>query len=182
MPSPRIIPATAGDYAAIERIARLTWPDTFQGILSTQQIEYMLDRMYRPEAIARQVAEGHVFHVLLDADRAPVAEYSRQSGTRYRPVGYVSHQLDYLPGTTKIHKLYVLPGAHGRGFGRILVRKVESAARRAGQSALRLDVNYQNRAIDFYERLGFRKIGRLDTDIGNCFLMEDWQMEKLLVG
>ena len=180
MPSPRIIPAATGDFAAIERIARLTWPDTFHDILSTQQIEYMLDRMYRPEALAQQVAEGHVFHLLLDADRAIATDYSRQSGTRYRPVGYVSHQLDYLPGTTKVHKLYVLPGAHGRGFGRALLKKVEIIARRAGQSALRLDVNYQNRAVDFYERVGFRKIDRFDTEIGNGFLMEDWRMEKQL--
>ncbi len=180
MLAPRIVAATPNDFAAIERIARLTWPDTFSSILSAQQIEYMLDRMYRPEALANQLAQGHVYHLLLDADRSPETPYTREAATRYRPAGYVSHQIDYLPDTTKIHKLYVLPGAQGRGFGKALVKKVAGLARRAGQSALRLDVNYQNPAVDFYQRLGFAKLDRFDTAIGNGFLMEDWRMEKPL--
>ncbi|WP_420458837.1 GNAT family N-acetyltransferase [Neolewinella sp.] len=178
--SPRIVRATPADHPAIERIARLTWPDTFSGILSTTQIDYMLGRMYSPAALAEQVEQGHVFHLLLNADTATNDDYSGQSATRYRPVGYVSHQSEYLPGTTKIHKLYLLPGTQGRGFGRLLVEHVEHVARRAGQERLRLDVNYQNRAVDFYVHLGFAKLERFDTDIGNGFLMEDWRMEKTL--
>ncbi len=180
MPAPRIVAATPDDFPAIERIARLTWPDTFGGILSTRQIEYMLDRMYRPEALADQVAQGHVFHLLLDAAQPTRTPYIREAATRYRPVGYVSHQVDYLPGTTKIHKLYVLPAVQGRGFGKALIDRVEGRARRAGQSTLRLDVNYQNPAVDFYQRLGFVRLDRFDTDIGNGYLMEDWRMEKAL--
>ena len=175
----RIVRAGEGDLAIIERLARLTWPDTFRGILSTDQLEYMLDRMYRPEALAEQCAMGHVFHLLLATERSSAGSYAGQ-GTRYRPVGYVSHELDYLPFTTKIHKLYVLPGAQGRGYGRMVVEKVRNIADRAGQTKLRLDVNYQNKAVDFYERLGFNKVARHDTDIGNGYLMEDWQMEKVL--
>ncbi|MCP9237475.1 GNAT family N-acetyltransferase [Lewinella sp. JB7] len=174
----RIVPATAADYSSIEQIARRTWPETFGGILSTEQIEYMLQMMYRPEAIAEQVARGHVFHLLLDALGRETSDYGPQSLLRYRPVGYVSHELDHLPNTTKIHKIYLLPGTQGRGFGRALIEWVERIARREGQQRLRLDVNYQNPAVSFYEHLGFVKVGRHDTDIGRGFLMEDWQMEK----
>ncbi len=140
----------------------------------------MLGRMYRPAALAEQVEQGHVFHLLLDADTATNDDYSGQSTTRYRPVGYVSHEIDYLPGTTKIHKLYLLPGTQGRGFGRLLVEHVERTARRAGQQRLCLDVNYQNKAVDFYAHLGFTKLERFDTDIGHGYLMEDWRMDKVL--
>ena len=176
----RIVAATPSDYPIIERIARATWPDTFAGILTSLQIEYMLERMYRPEAIAEQVGEGHVFHLLLAPDRLSASEYSGQPAIRYRPVGYVSHQLDYLPGTTKIHKIYLLPATQGVGYGRLLLNHVETIVRRTGQERLRLDVNYQNRAVTFYEHLGFTKLDRFDTDIGNGFLMEDWRMEKRL--
>ncbi len=53
-------------------------------------------------------------------------------------------------------------------------------ARAAGQQKLRLDVNYKNRAIGFYEKLGFGKIERFNTDIGNGYMMEDWVMELSL--
>ena len=163
----------------IERIARNTWPETFGSILSEEQIEYMLDRMYRPESLREQMQRGHVFHLLLVADEAQPNEYAGRSN-RYRAVGYVSHEIDEAPGATKIHKLYVLPEYHGRGLGKELVGKVESIATRAGQYALKLDVNYQNNAIRFYERLGFEKVERFDTEIGQGFLMEDWRMVKLL--
>ena len=176
----RIERAGSGDLATIERIARATWPATFSDILSAEQIEYMLRRMYRREALEEQLAQGHVFHLLLERTDRFSDTYVGEVSKQYRAVGYVSHQVDYLPGTTKIHKLYVLPETQGSGYGRAMLQQVERLARRAGQQRLRLDVNYQNKAVGFYERLGFEKLDRFDTDIGNGYLMEDWRMEKEL--
>ena len=178
--SHRIVRATPDDLPTIERIARATWPDTFASILEPEQIEYMLQMMYRPEALREQLEQGHVFHLLLGG-QGQVANGYGGTTERYRAVGYVSHQLDYLPDTTKIHKLYVLPNAQGKGYGRALLETVERLAVRAGQKDLRLDVNYRNRAISFYEQQGFDKIERFDTEIGDGFLMEDWRMAKLLI-
>lgn len=177
----RIVIATPGDYATIQEIAHATWPDTFGDILSPEQIDYMLNMMYSEAAIVEQVAKGHIFKLLVAADTAgQSADYPKAATTRFKPVGYVSYQLDYLPGTTKIHKVYLLPETQGKGYGKALLQEVEKIARNAGQERLRLDVNYQNNAIGFYEYLGMQKIDRYNTDIGNGYLMEDWIMEKEL--
>lgn len=176
----RVVPATPADYTIIQSIAQRTWPDTFGEILSPTQITYMLDMMYSEAAIGGQVEKGHVFHILLVKSGENESEYTGGASQKYIPVGYVSHQQDYLPGTTKIHKIYLLPTRQGKGYGRVMIDHVEHCARRAGQSVLRLDVNYQNAAVGFYEYLGFRKIERCTTDIGNGYLMEDWIMEKPL--
>lgn len=160
-----IVPAAPVDFPTIQSIAHRTWPDTFRAILSPVQIDYMLAMMYSEAAIREQVAKGHKFHLLREEAEA---------------VGYVSHQIDYLPGTTKIHKIYLLPSTQGKGYGRALIERVEQTARAASQSVLRLDVNYENPAVGFYEHLGFVKKERFNTDIGNGFLMEDWVMEKSL--
>lgn len=178
--SHRIVPATPADYATIQSIAHRTWPDTFGAILSPTQIAYMLNMMYSEAAIVEQVGKGHVFHILLAESGESSAGYIGTGFKKYVPVGYVSHQLDYLPGTTKIHKIYLLPTTQGKGYGRALIDHVERSARAADQATLRLDVNYQNAAVGFYEYLGFRKIERCNTDIGNGYLMEDWIMEKPL--
>ena len=176
----RIVEATEKEFGIIQRIAHATWPSTFGDILSPEQIDYMLNRMYATEALREQVAAGHVYHLLLAPTAAGDATYAPRSGQRYEPVGYISHQFEYLPRTTKIHKLYVLPDHQGKGYGKLLIEKVGKLAIRAGQQALRLDVNYRNPAISFYEGLGFDKIERCNTDIGNGYLMEDWVMIKLL--
>ena len=60
----------------------------------------------------------------------------------------------------KIDALFVDPSCHGRGVGRALV---DHAAALAGD--LSVDVNEQNAgACAFYERLGFRRIGRSELD------------------
>ncbi len=178
-PNVRILAAGPSDVATIQRIAKQTWPVSYGSIISPQQIEYMLDRMYRPDSLRGQMSGGHVFHLLLYADDSHSNEYAGPS-QRFQAVGFVSHEIDHAPRATKIHKLYVLPTMQGRGFGRLLIEKVADIAARAGQLAIKLDVNYQNPAIGFYETLGFEKVARYTTEIGNGYLMEDWQMVQLL--
>jgi GNAT superfamily N-acetyltransferase len=158
--------ATAQDSVQIQQLAQRVWPVTFGNILSATQIDYMLDMMYAPAAIEEQMKRGHIFHLLHDADA--------------ERIGYVSHQLDYLPQTTKIHKLYVLPERQGEGWGKFLIQAVAQWARQSDQQKLRLDVNYQNQAVGFYHHLGFQTIDRVNTEIGNGYLMEDYVMEMPL--
>jgi ribosomal protein S18 acetylase RimI-like enzyme len=180
----RILPAPSTEYETIQKIAHATWPDTFGDILSEKQIDYMLDMMYSLEAMQEQVAKGHVFHLLVEEQAANQAATAsddlRATATRYEPVAYFSYQLDYQPGITKMHKLYALPSMQGKGYGKAMISEAEAIARAAGQQTLRLDVNYENKAVGFYENLGFKKVGRFDTNIGHGYLMEDWIMEKSL--
>ena len=175
----RIITATPADNPTIQRLAHAIWPPTFGDILTPAQIEYMLEMMYSVESITEQVSRGIQFRLLLELDRFhPNVGYTGGARTRYRPVGYVAYEHDYLPATTKIHKLYVLPETQGNGYGRALIDHVAGTLPGREQTRLQLDVNYQNRAVSFYEHLGFRKLSRQDTDIGNGYLMEDWVMAK----
>lgn len=163
-----ITTATPADIPTIRDLALRTWPATFSDILTEAQIAYMLDMMYAATALREQMtARGHTFLLAHDDSGGPRA--------------YASYRLDYLPGTTKIHKLYVLPQGQRGGYGRALLEAVAKTARAAGQERLRLDVNYQNPATGFYERLGFAKVAEATTEIGEGFLMEDWVYERGLV-
>lgn len=157
--------AVVADFPDIQRIAQATWPVTFADILSPRQIDYMLEWMYSLPSLREQVSvRGHVF---LLADLAG------------EPVGYLSYETDYQgTAATKIHKIYILPTAQGHGIGRQLIEACAERARSAGNKALLLNVNRNNRAVQFYEYLGFAVIGREDIDIGEGFLMEDFVMEK----
>ena len=57
-----IIDASETQHPIIRSIAFRTWPETFESILSPDQIMYMLDQMYDLKALLEQVMEkGHQF-------------------------------------------------------------------------------------------------------------------------
>ncbi len=155
------------NYATIQQIAHETWFPTFAEILSIAQIKYMLEMMYSMEAIAEQVEQkNHVF-LLAQED--------------INCLGYASYETNYK-GTdkTKIHKIYVLPSAQGKGVGKSLMNEIIEIAKKNNNSTLSLNVNKHNKAIYFYEKIGFEKVGSENIDIGNGFLMEDLIMDKLI--
>lgn len=90
----------------------------------------------------------------LVAEHLPAMVSWVKTDGRDRPLGFMA-----LTGA-HIDALFVDPGSHGQGVGRALV-----AHARTLHPDLTVDVNEQNpRAIGFYERLGFRRTGRSETD------------------
>ena len=168
----RLRPATPDDWPAIREIAYRTWPVTFGDILTPEQIDYMLARMYTEEALRDQTErQGHRYLIGFAEGDTPALPEAAGA------VGYVSYQLDYLPHVVKIHKLYVLPEAHGRGLGREFVSAVAKLGGEARQRRLRLDVNRHNPAVGFYERMGFTKVDEVVTEIGRGYVMDDFVYE-----
>ncbi|GAB3701677.1 GNAT family N-acetyltransferase [Spirosoma flavus] len=164
-----ITEVSEADFPIIQDIAKRTWPSTFEAILSPTQISYMLDMMYSLDSLKSQIQDKH--HVFLLAKNQPTNE----------PLGYVSYELNYKEEPlTKVHKIYLLPASQGKGVGRLLLDKVAETALRNGNTRLGLNVNRFNKAVQFYERMGFSVVGQEDIDIGEGFLMEDFIMEKPL--
>lgn len=161
----KISVAEEKDYSTIQQIAHQTWYPTFEKILSKEQIAYMLEMMYSLKAIEEQIKQKeHIF--LLAKDEQSY-------------LGYASYETNYQESDkTKIHKIYVLPAAQGKGVGKILMDSIEKIAKEKGNKILALNVNRYNPAINFYEKIGFKIVKQEDIDIGRGFLMQDFVMEK----
>lgn len=151
----------------IQRIAHQTWPSTFAGILSSEQISYMLNWMYALPMLESQVEQGHEFLVAEEEGKA---------------IGFAGFELNHLASRmSKLHKLYLLPSSQGKGVGKALLLEVAKRARVSGQKSLVLNVNkYNKKAIDFYRALGFVTIRQEVNDIGQGYVMDDDVMELSL--
>ncbi len=151
----------------VQGIANATWPSTFAGILSLEQIDYMLNWMYDLQLLESQVVQGHGFLVAEEDGKA---------------IGFAGYELNHLAGNlSKLHKLYLLPSSQGKGVGKTLLLEVAKRAREAGQKRLVLNVNkYNKKAIDFYRALGFVTIRQEVNDIGQGYVMDDDVMELAL--
>jgi ribosomal protein S18 acetylase RimI-like enzyme len=127
----------------------------------------MLNWMYDLAQLEGQFRQGHTF--LLATEEAI-------------ELGFAGFELNYAEGpTAKLHKLYLLPEAQGKGLGKTLLLDVAQRARVAGQKKLQLNVNkYNHQAIDFYLRMGFVTLREEVNDIGKGYVMDDFVMELTL--
>lgn len=159
--------ASLEDFQIINDLAIKTWHVAYDKILSPEQLNYMLEMMYSLAAITEQIAvKGHHFLLLSENNKY---------------LGFASYELNYKPGVTKLHKLYVLPETQGKGAGRLLIQKIEEAAKANTNDKVSLNVNRYNSAVNFYLKNDYAKIGEEDINIGNGYLMEDFVMEKSLL-
>lgn len=162
-----IVQAEEKDLLLIQQLANETWPDTFGSILSKAQILYMIEQMYSLESLTEQVRhKGHVFLLAKQAEQY---------------LGYASYELNHKQHPrTKIHKLYLLPKAQGKGIGKQLIEEISTIAQLRQNLALTLNVNKYNPAIQFYLKLGFNKVAEENIPIGHGYWMEDFVMEREL--
>ena len=150
----------------IKSMAEIVFPYTYEQILSSTQIEYMMQWMYSSQSLRQQMNDGHVYFIAyLDGEA----------------VGYVSLQQED-EHTFHLQKIYVLPDFQRRGIGDALFSHAEDYIRASYSSPwhLRLNVNRANSAQGFYRRRGLTIEETGDFDIGNGFFMNDYIMGKWL--
>ena len=153
--------ATEDDIPLINSLAQKIWRLHYPSIISQEQIEYMLEKMYSPEALKNQMQDGHCFE-LCYADDKPIGycSYSKQDNRNYF-----------------LHKMYIGTAQHHKGIGTWFFKQVFEKI--SGIKNLRLTVNRKNyTAINFYFKNGFIIEEVKDFDIGNGFWMNDFVMVK----
>ena len=150
--------ATVADIELIRTLAMQVWPQTYTPILGPDQVAYMLQQFYTPEALAQQMAQGHRFLI---------GHYEGE------PVAFASFS-EVAPHIFKLHKIYLLPGLQGRGIGKAMLAYIVTGIKALGATTLRLNVNIHNHAAKaFYERTGFTHLLDEDIDIGHGYFMND---------
>jgi GNAT superfamily N-acetyltransferase len=156
--------ATADDIPLIRDLCDKIWPQTYASILSQDKIDYMLEYMYSAASLQKQMENGSQFVLVYKGDE---------------PVGYAAylHKGNYI---YKLDKIYVLLSQQGKGAGRFILDYVIDEIRKKEATALQLQVHRENKARNFYEKMGFVIIEEKDFDIGEGFFMNDYVMEKKL--
>lgn len=160
--------ASGEDIMCIHDMAQVVFRHTYREILSPEQMEYMMDWMYSPANLQKQLDEGHVYYI------------AYRDG---KPCGYVSVQPEGIADDGRLlfhlQKIYVLPSEQGHGLGRALfdraVAHVREAASRC-KARIELNVNRNNPSIGFYHHLGLHILRQGDFHIGNGFYMNDYIM------
>lgn len=159
-----IVANTKAYYSQIAELANIIWREHYIPIVGKPQIDYMLDKYQSSIAVEAQVADGFEYFLIT---------YEK------KPVGYISIKKE--TESLFLSKIYVLSSYRGKKIGKAAMTFIEEKAKDYQLKSIRLTVNINNtNAIKAYEKLGFVNIGPLVADIGNGFVMDDYQMVKMM--
>lgn len=162
----RIDRATDADLPSIAGLAGVIWRQHYPEIISREQIDYMLKRMFDLNEMRKQSSLGFTYEKLIGKDRL---------------IGFAGHGPAKNSAEHKLEKLYVHPDFQGRGFGGRLLERVAEFAKNLEKTTLILAVNKQNEsAIAMYRSKGFEIRESVVNNIGNGFVMDDYIMVRPL--
>ena len=151
----------------IRELARKTWEVAYASIISPAQMKYMLDLFYSEAALQKQIQQGHQFII---------------AKRKQDPVGFASYSIKSSeePDTYRLNKIYIDPLFQGKGIGKLLIGFIINDISSYDAANLELNVNRSNKAMEFYQKIGFRIIKEEDINIGNGFFMNDYVMRMAL--
>jgi GNAT superfamily N-acetyltransferase len=77
----------------------------------------------------------------------------------------------------KLHKLYLDPTQKQKGLGRKIIQYIRDWALTNQKNSIILNVNKNNSAVQFYQKVGFTILEEMILDIGEGYVMDDFVMQ-----
>ncbi len=146
----------------IEETANLAneiWHQHFEGIISTEQIDYMLEKFQSFDAIKGQISEGYEYYGIF------------QNGKEIGYFGICKKDDNSL----FLSKLYIKQEYRGKGYASQAFEFIKNIGRQNGNTKLWLTVNVNNaETINIYKHWGMQIAKTQLADIGNGFFMDDY--------
>jgi ribosomal protein S18 acetylase RimI-like enzyme len=166
--------ATTDDAGPLADLAAVTFPLACPPSSSPEDIAAHLANTLSEDHFNGYLADPEITILVIDVDGG-LRGYSLLVGRPAQDPD-VTAALTLRP-STELSKCYVHPEHHGLGAAAELMHASIQAATAADAAGIWLGVNSQNaRAIRFYEKSGFRKVGsksfRLGTTVEHDFVME----------
>ncbi|MET3720522.1 MULTISPECIES: GNAT family N-acetyltransferase [unclassified Arthrobacter] len=166
--------ATTDDAGPLAELAAVTFPLACPPSSSPEDIAAHLANTLSEEHFRAYLADPGITILVIDADGG-LRGYSLLVNRPAQDPD-VAAALTIRPAI-ELSKCYVHPEHHGLGAAAELMHASIQAATASGAAGIWLGVNSQNaRAIRFYEKSGFRKVGsksfRLGSTVEHDFVME----------
>ena len=160
----KIRKAILSDIPVIKEIAEKAWRPTYDHILTEQQTLYMLDLMYNSLTLENQM-NGNIAFFMVDLGQ--------------ETVGYFAVEI-FNEQFVKQHKLYLDPTKKQQGLGKKIIQYIQDWALTNQRNRIILNVNKNNSAVLFYQKMGFTIIEEMILDIGEGYVMDDYVMQLYL--
>jgi GNAT superfamily N-acetyltransferase len=139
-----LTPVIERDFQELRQLADRIWRQHYTGMISTAQIDHMLDRRFSDDALRTYLQTATSWLELLRVAGSAVG---------YCGCAVVAEE----PQSLKLDQLYLLDSHRGMGLGRFMLSHIERRAENLGLHTIVLQVNKRNEAA--FERGTFRRRG-----------------------
>ncbi len=154
-------------------LAKRIWTRHYVPLIGLAQVEYMLERFQSSTAIKRQIEEGHEYFLIRPAS----TDSDLNNSSIAKAIGYMDVLKQPEANKLFLSKLYVNDDMRSHGYGRQLFNHALGLARHHNLSILWLTVYKFNPSLQTYLRWNMVNTGSIVKDIGDGFVMDDYQLE-----
>ncbi|MEZ4963265.1 MAG: GNAT family N-acetyltransferase [Saprospiraceae bacterium] len=157
---PTITRATLPCLEQLRQIAVETFTDTYGAMNTPENMRHYIAKAFNTDRLATEL-------------QSPLCQYwlAMSNGiiVGYVKVNFAGAQTDiHDPRSLELERIYVVPAHKGKGTGSLLIEKVMEVAREHGLQNVWLGVWEKNeKAIRFYEKMGFQKTGTHQFVLGD---------------
>ena len=153
--------ASAQDAPILSAMGKLTFTQSYASIIAPEELAGYTNQAFGTERLESELAAPEITYFVALAGTVPCG-YSKLGPTP--PPAAIDG-----PMPVELARLYLLPQRTGTGIGTELLRTSLDAATQQGYRCCWLRVWEGNsRAIEFYRRWGFRRVGSEPYHVGNC--------------
>lgn len=153
---------TKSDFEDVFNLASEIWNDNYKGIISQNQIDYMLNMMYNSKRLQQDLDNNYQWEFIL---------YNNEI------IGYLAYVIQ-KDNRVFLSKIYLKTSVQGLGIGKTALQHVKNYSKNNKCSAVYLTVNKGNtKGIRAYKKTGFSIINEEVTDIGSGYVMDDYVFE-----
>lgn len=135
------------DIHAVQQVAKISWHDTYRGVIPFDIQERFLTSAYSNESLKRRLLNSFIF----------IAEVDQQV------VGFANFSPIHQDGSTELGAIYLLPEYQGQGIGTaLLMHGINTLA----AEAVYIYVEKNNQiGRSFYKARGFKKLSEFNDSL-----------------
>jgi len=159
------------DGPALAAMARESFTETFGTLYDPKDLGAFLDEAFGPNGLPSQLSDPDIT-IRLALDDGKIVGFVK--------MGPVTFPGEWRPDAIELYQFYVLSPWHGTGVAQEMMAWALDHARSHGAREVILSVYVDNhRAHRFYERYGFRDIGRIAFRVGTT--VDDDNLMRLVL-
>lgn len=160
------------DTAAFTQLCKETFIDTYAAYNTVEDMQHYVEMNFTENVISQELQNDSLLFFCIEWNNELIAYIKLNSKSFCEAASQIN--------SLEVARLYVKKEFQHKNFGKLLIGKAVEEAVRLKKQGIWLGVWQQNeKAITFYEKQGFEKIGVAKFLLGADW-QDDWIMMKLL--